>query len=100
MRRLTKAVLFKKFPSNCNLNRSPRVQPIKYLNLKTMQNPDKKNVQLNQVADLMNTLADMQLKMSRVKAMFPNYHQQLQHTYNQLIIQARRNNVLPPWMTA
>ena len=65
-----------------------------------MQNPDKKNVQLNQVADLMNTLADMQLKMSRVKAMFPNYHQQLQHTYNQLIIQARRNNVLPPWMTA
>jgi hypothetical protein len=65
-----------------------------------MQNPDKKNVQLNQVADLMNTLADMQLKMSRVKSMFPNYHQQLQHTYNQLIMQARRNNVLPPWMTA
>jgi hypothetical protein len=65
-----------------------------------MKANDKKNAQLSQVADLMNTLADMQLKMSRVKSMFPNYHQQLQHTYNQLIMQARRNNVLPPWMTA
>jgi hypothetical protein len=65
-----------------------------------MKASDKKNAQLSQVADLVNTLADMQLKMSRVKSMFPNYHQQLQHTYNQLIMQARRNNVLPPWMTA
>jgi molecular chaperone GrpE (heat shock protein) len=65
-----------------------------------MKASDKKNAQLSQMADLVNTLADMQLKMSRVKAMFPNYHQQLQHTYNQLIMQARRNNVLPPWMTA
>jgi molecular chaperone GrpE (heat shock protein) len=68
--------------------------------LKAMNNTDKKNAQLSQVADLMNTLSDMQLKMSRVKAMFPNYHQQLQQTYNQLIMQAKRNNVLPPWMTA
>lgn len=65
-----------------------------------MKTNDKKNAQLNQVADLMNTLADMQLKMSRVKSMFSNYHQQLQQSYNQLIMQARRNNVLPPWMTA
>lgn len=65
-----------------------------------MKTTDKKNAQLTQAVDLMNTLADMQMKMSRVKAMFPNYHQQLQHTYNQLIMQARRNNVLPPWMTA
>jgi molecular chaperone GrpE (heat shock protein) len=64
-----------------------------------MKPNDKKNAQLSQVADLMNTLADMQLKMTRVKAMFPNYHQQLQNTYNQLLMQARRNNVLPPWMT-
>ena len=65
-----------------------------------MKNADKKNAQLSQVADLVNTLADMQLKMSRVKAMFPNYHQHLQQSYNQLIMQAKRNNVLPPWMTA
>jgi len=65
-----------------------------------MTTTDKKNAQLNQVADLINTLADMQLKMARVKSMFPNYYQQLQYSYNQLIMQARRNNVLPPWMTA
>ncbi|MFM7233782.1 MAG: hypothetical protein ACKOZM_04270 [Flavobacteriales bacterium] len=65
-----------------------------------MTTNNKKNAQLTQVADLINTLADMQLKMSRVKAMFPNYHQQLQHTYNQLLLQARRNNVLPPCLAA
>jgi hypothetical protein len=37
--------------------------------------------------------------MARVKSMFPNYHQQLQQTYNQLLIQAKRSNILPPWMT-
>jgi molecular chaperone GrpE (heat shock protein) len=65
-----------------------------------MKTLDMKNAQLNQVAELMNTLSDMQLKMSRVKSMFPNYHQQLQQSYNQLIMQARRNHVLPPWMSA
>jgi len=65
-----------------------------------MKANDKKYTQLHQAADLMNTLADMQLKMSRVKSMFPNYHQQLQHTYNQIVMQARHNKVLPPWMTA
>ena len=65
-----------------------------------MKANDRKDAQLNQVADLMNTLADVQLKMSRVKSMFPNYHQQLQHTYNQIVTQARHNKVLPPWMTA
>ena len=65
-----------------------------------MTTTDKKNAQLTQVAELINTLADMQLKMSRVKAMFPNYYQQLQQTYNQLLIQARRNNVLPPCLTS
>jgi molecular chaperone GrpE (heat shock protein) len=65
-----------------------------------MKSLDMKNAQLNQVAELMNTLSDMQLKMSRVKSMFPNYHQQLQQSYNQLIMQARRNQVLPPWMNS
>jgi hypothetical protein len=65
-----------------------------------MKTLDMKNAQLNQVAELMNTLSDMQLKMSRVKSMFPNYHQHLQQSYNQLIMQARRNHVLPPWMNA
>jgi len=71
----------------------------KYLHEQTMKSNDKKNAQLSQVVELMNTLYDMQLKMSRVKAMFPNYHQQLQQSYNQLLIQARRNNVLPPCLT-
>jgi hypothetical protein len=65
-----------------------------------MKTLDMKNAQLNQVAELMNTLSDMQLKMSRVKSMFPNYHLQLQQSYNQLIMQARRNHVLPPWMNS
>jgi hypothetical protein len=52
-----------------------------------------------QIADLMQTLASMQFKMSRVKTMFPNYYQQLLQNYNQLLIHAKRSNVLPPWMT-
>jgi hypothetical protein len=52
-----------------------------------------------QIADLMQTLATMQFKKSRVKSMFPNYYQQLQQNYNQLLIHAKRSNVLPPWMT-
>jgi hypothetical protein len=52
-----------------------------------------------QIADLMQTLATMQFKMSRVKSMFPNYYQQLLQNYNQLLIHAKRSNVLPPWMT-
>gem|GEM_PF-2005724 len=55
--------------------------------------------QHTQMAELMQSLALMQFKMSRVKSMFPNYHQQLQQTYNQLLIQAKRSNILPPWMT-
>jgi hypothetical protein len=56
--------------------------------------------QHTQVADLMHSLAAMQFKMARVKNMFPNYHQQLQHSYNQLLIQAKQNNIVPPWMAA
>jgi hypothetical protein len=63
-----------------------------------MQRTDMSAAQHTQMAELMQSLASMQFKMSRVKTMFPNYHQQLQHTYNQLLIHAKRSNLLPPWM--
>jgi len=65
-----------------------------------MQRTDLSAAQHSQMADLMQSLAAMQFKMSRVKSMFPQYHQQLQNSYNQLLIHAKRSNMLPPWMTA
>ncbi len=63
-----------------------------------MQRSDMAASQHTQIAELMETLASLQFKMSRVKNMFPTYHQHLQHTYNQMLIQARKSNILPPWM--
>ncbi len=64
-----------------------------------MQRSQLTAAQHTQMAELMQSLASMQFKMSRVKNMFPNYHQQLQQTYNQLLIHAKRSNILPPWLT-
>lgn len=65
-----------------------------------MQRNELNTVRHTQIAELMQSLASMQFKMSRVKSMFPNYYQQLQQTYNQMLMQARKDNLLPPWMTA
>ncbi|MFN0030623.1 MAG: hypothetical protein ACKVOR_00540 [Flavobacteriales bacterium] len=50
------------------------------------------------MADLMNNLTALQVKMQKVKGMFPNYHQHLLYTYNQLLLKARTNNMMPPWL--
>lgn len=65
----------------------------------SMSKPEMSAAEHNQLVELMQSLASMQFKMARVKNMFPNYHQQLQHTYNQMLLNARRSNILPPWMT-
>lgn len=53
-----------------------------------------------QYAELVNSLTAIQIRMSRVKSTFPNYYQQLQKNYNNLLIQARQYNIMPPWMAA
>ncbi|HEY8403699.1 MAG TPA: hypothetical protein VIK71_03725 [Flavobacteriales bacterium] len=56
------------------------------------------NAQLHQMADLMTSLYEIQTRMSRVKNTFPNYYKQLQQSYSQLLLQAKENNIVPPWM--
>jgi hypothetical protein len=53
-----------------------------------------------QLSDMMNALTAIQMKMSKVRTTFPNYYQHLQHTYNQLLLVAKKKNMLPPWMAA
>jgi hypothetical protein len=53
-----------------------------------------------QLSEMMNALTAIQLKMSKVRTTFPNYYQHLQHTYNQMLISAKKNNMMPPWMAA
>jgi hypothetical protein len=55
--------------------------------------------QHNRLAEVLRSLANMQFTMSRVKNVFPNYHQHLQQKYNQLLLEAKREHLLPPWMT-
>jgi hypothetical protein len=68
------------------------------LTYKTMRPTLVNNAQLSQMADLMTSLSEIQIRMSRVKNTFPNYYKQLQQSYSQLLIQAKENNVVPPWM--
>ncbi len=56
------------------------------------------NVQHLQVTELMQTLTDIQLRMSRVKNTFPHYYNQLQQTYKQMLTQAKKDKIVPPWM--
>lgn len=53
-----------------------------------------------EMAELMSTLASLQNQMLRVKNTFPKYHQELQFTYNQLLLKAKQMNLMPPWMAA
>lgn len=57
-------------------------------------------VQHNELADMMNSLTAIQMRMARVKNTFPNYYQQLQKNYNALLMHARQSNMMPPWMAA
>jgi hypothetical protein len=54
--------------------------------------------QHERVAALMNNLAHLQERMQRVKNMFPLHHAQLMQQYNQLILEAKHQRVMPPWM--
>lgn len=51
-----------------------------------------------QLTELMQSLTNIQMRMSRVKNTFPNYYGQLQQTYSQLLLKAKQENILPPWM--
>lgn len=51
-----------------------------------------------QLTEQMQSLTNIQMRMSRVKNTFPNYYGQLQQTYSQLLLKAKQENILPPWM--
>jgi iron-sulfur cluster repair protein YtfE (RIC family) len=53
-----------------------------------------------QLSEMMNALTAIQVKMSKVRSTFPNYYQHLQQTYNQMLLQAKEQNMMPPWMAA
>lgn len=55
--------------------------------------------QQTKMAEMMNALTAIQQKMSIVRSTFPNYYQQLQLTYNQMLLSAKHENMTPPWMT-
>ncbi|MFZ4785717.1 MAG: hypothetical protein ACOYLH_09580 [Flavobacteriales bacterium] len=57
-------------------------------------------VQHEQMTSLMNTLNEIQERMSRSKHMFPNHHAQLQQRYEQLVEQAKMMKLTPPWLAA
>jgi len=56
------------------------------------------NAQHIQMAEFMQSLTNIQLRMSRVKNTFPNYYRQLQQTYSQMLLKAKQDNLVPPWM--
>jgi len=55
-------------------------------------------IQHQQIAALMERLANIQLRMATVKNVFPNHYMELRHSYNQMLLEARAAQVVPPWM--
>ncbi|MCC6599630.1 MAG: hypothetical protein IT223_03035 [Crocinitomicaceae bacterium] len=51
-----------------------------------------------EMAALMNSLNDIQIRMARVKHIFPSHYSQLLQSYNQILAEAKRQRLLPPWM--
>jgi len=55
-------------------------------------------IQHQQIAQLMERLTDLQIRMASCRAMFPNHYMELRHRYHQMLVEAREARLIPPWM--
>ncbi|MEY3398589.1 MAG: hypothetical protein RL220_1183, partial [Bacteroidota bacterium] len=54
--------------------------------------------QHEQISAVMNNLTQIRYRISRMKSMFPDYCAHLEEQYAATISDARKFNMLPPWM--
>lgn len=55
-------------------------------------------LQHQQLASFLERLTLLQQRMARVQHVFPNHYAELKHRYNQMLLEAREAQVMPPWM--